>query len=86
MKSKIVSAKEFRKTIFQSLDDISENFTPYILTKNGEPKAIVMNIEEMEVLMETYEILADANLMKQIKAYQKNPKTVPWEKAKKQLA
>lgn len=85
MKSKIVSAKEFRRDIFNSLDDIAENFTPYILTKNGEPRAIVMNIEELEALMETYDVLADPELLAQIHAYQKKPVRLSWNKVKKDL-
>lgn len=85
MKSKIVSAKKFRNTIFQSLDDVAENLTSYILTKDGKPKAIVLSLDEMEALMETYDVLADAVLMKQIRAYRAKPARLDWEKVKRRL-
>lgn len=85
MRGRLISAKEFRKEIFKALDDVSENFTPYILTKSGEPKAIVMNIDELEALMETYDILADKELMRQIKAYKAKPVRLPWDKVKNTL-
>lgn len=87
MKHHIVSAKEFRKNIFQALDDIADNLTPYILTKNGEPKAIVMSLVELESLMETYDILQDPELMRQIRAHRhgKKRKYIDWEDLKREL-
>lgn len=87
MKPHILSAKEFRKNIFQALDDIEANLTPYILTKNGEPKAIVMSIVELEALMETHDVLKDPALMKQIRAYQrkKSQPLLDWQRVKAEL-
>lgn len=87
MRSHILSAKEFRKNIFKALDDIEENLTPYILTKKGEPKAVVMSLVELEALMETYDVLNDPDLMNQIKHYKKNKRKnlLDWEKVKKTL-
>lgn len=87
MKRQIMSAKDFRKNIFKALDDIAENLTPYILTKNGEPVAMVMNIEEIEALAETYDVLADEQLMKQINYYKKHKrqKLSSWNKVKREL-
>lgn len=87
MKRHIVSAKEFRKNIFQALDDIETNCTPYILTKNGEPKAIVMSLVELEALMETHDVLRDPALMRQIRAYQrgKSGKLLDWADVKREL-
>lgn len=88
MKGYIMSAKEFRANLFKALDDIEDNLTPYILTKNGEPKVIIMSIDEMEALMETYDVLADRELMGQIRAYKKNKgkNLIPWEKMKLELS
>lgn len=87
MKSRILSIKEFRQNIFKALDDVDENLTQYVLTKNGKPKAIVMNLDEMEALMETYDILADRELMKQINAYRKTKRKrlIDWNKVKANL-
>lgn len=82
-----MSAKDFRKNLFKTLDDISDNLTPYIITKNGEPKAIIMSIDEVESLAETYDVLFDKDLMKQIHDYKmhKRQKMVDWNKLKDTL-
>lgn len=86
MKARILSAKEFRTNIFKALDDIADNLTSYVLTKNGEPKAIVMSLDELEALMETYDVLQDPELMAQIRAYQRgNQKLIAWDAVKDDL-
>lgn len=85
MKYKFLSAKEFRQTIFQSLDDVAQNLTTYVLTKNGDPQAIVLSITELEALCETNDVLSDPALMKQIRAYRRGGKTVPWTAVKAKL-
>lgn len=87
MRSHVVSAKDFRKNIFKALDDIETSLTPYILTKNGVPKAVIMSIVELEALMETHDVLNDPQLMKQIRHYQKDKTRglLAWEQVKKDL-
>ncbi len=86
MKARILSAKEFRSNIFKALDDIADNLASYVLTKNGEPKAIVMSLDELEALMETYDVLQDPELMAQIEAYQQGKqKLLAWDTVKDEL-
>lgn len=87
MKTHFLSTKEFRKNIFQALNDIEKNLTPYILTKHGKPKVIVMSLVEFEALMETYDVLNDPDLMQQIRSYKKSKKKglIDWKEFKKEL-
>ncbi|MFH1863830.1 MAG: type II toxin-antitoxin system Phd/YefM family antitoxin [bacterium] len=60
----------------------------YIITVNGSPAAVLMSANEYESWKETNEILADSQLVKEIKLAEKqmkNGKGIPWEKVKKEL-
>lgn len=60
----------------------------YIITVNGSPAAVLMSANEYESWKETNEILADSQLVREIKLAEKqmkNGKGIPWEKVKKDL-
>jgi antitoxin YefM len=44
-----------------------------VITKNGEPTAILLSIDEYESMTETIEIMSDPDLYAEILAFQKNP-------------
>lgn len=60
----------------------------YIITVNGEPKAVLMSAQEYESWKETTEIMADPELMKAIKEGEEDIKKgnfITLEELKKEL-
>jgi antitoxin YefM len=48
------------------IDEISKTHTSYQITRGGVPEGVLMSSEEYESMLETLEILADPDLMRQI--------------------
>ena len=48
---KVINATEAKKALLQLLDKCSE--TPFLITKNSKPVAVLLGAEEYEKLMET---------------------------------
>ena len=46
---------------------VEEREEEVVVTKNGRPAAIIVNIREYERLMETLDVLSDPELMRQIR-------------------
>jgi len=51
--------------MMRNIDDTDDTIA---ITKNGIPKAVVMSMEQYEAMRETMTILADKDVMKQIRA------------------
>ena len=51
--------------MMRNIDDTDNTIA---ITKNGIPKAVVMSMEQYEAMRETMTILADEDVMKQIRA------------------
>ena len=51
--------------MMRNIDDTDDTIA---ITKNGTPKAVVMSMEQYEAMRETMTILADEDMMKQIRA------------------
>ena len=51
--------------MMRNIDDTDDIIA---ITKNGIPKAVVMSMEQYEAMRETMTILADEDMMKQIRA------------------
>ncbi len=51
--------------MMRNIDDTDDTIA---ITKNGIPKAVVMSMEQYEAMRETMTILADEDVMKQIRA------------------
>ncbi|MBI4029039.1 MAG: type II toxin-antitoxin system Phd/YefM family antitoxin [Candidatus Blackburnbacteria bacterium] len=59
----------------------------YTITVNGEPKAVLLSVDEYESLKETLEILSSSKLMRDIReaeAQVKRGDVVDWEDFKKE--
>jgi antitoxin YefM len=63
----IISVRTLRPRLSRVLDDVAGKFDRYIVTKRGQPQAILMSIAEYESLIETVEIESDAALMHRLK-------------------
>lgn len=60
----------------------------YVITVNGEPKAVLMSVHELESLKETLEIISNPKLMKNLREADNDVEKknyIPWEDAKKEL-
>lgn len=60
----ITKAKAQLLDLLRNIDDTDDLVA---ITKNGIPKAVVMSMEQYEAMRETMSILADEDLMKQIR-------------------
>ena len=61
----ISSAKTRLLELLRQIEESRENV---VLTKNGLPKAVLLSYEDFAGLLETIEILADAKMLRGIKA------------------
>lgn len=48
------------------IDEISKTHTAFQITRGGVPEGVLLSADEYESLVETLEILADPEIMKQI--------------------
>lgn len=86
-----LSISEARKKIFQIADEVQKPSVYYTLTQNGRPKVVIMSAEEFESWQETMEIMADPELVAEIKQTEKDfeegrmENFISWEEAKKEL-
>lgn len=83
-----ISVRELRPKLADVLKSIHDRFDRYIITKRGQPEAVMMSIEDYESILETMEIQSDKSLMRRIKKAEKElraGKGISLEKAKKEL-
>ena len=57
--TKIVPVRQFRAELASLLDDVTAHGEHVVVTRNGSPEAVLLNIDEYESLEETAEILSD---------------------------
>ena len=75
MKTKTtLSATDARKRFFDLIDKVEKTSTPFTITVNGEPKAVLMNAEDFDSWEETLEIMSDPELVKGIEESEKEIK------------
>lgn len=70
-------------------DKLSENHETVTVTRHGKPVLAILPWEEYEALVETLEVMADADLMASLRRgiqQAKRGKLIPWEQAKRKLA
>lgn len=86
-----ISLSEARKKIFTIADEVQKADTYYVLTENGKAKMVMMSADEFASWLETMEIMADPDLVQEIKQAEKKiaagkmGEFVSWEKVKKDL-
>ena len=54
--------------LFELLRQVEEEHENIVITKNGLPKAVLLNYEEFSGLLETIDILADRQAVRAIRA------------------
>jgi len=55
-KKNVLSLTEARRRIFRLADEVQKPATYYTLTDKGQPKAVLMSVDEFESLIETIEV------------------------------
>jgi len=86
--AKILPFTEARTHLTELLDEIERVHEHVVITRNGRPSAVVMAQAEYESLIETLEILGDAELMADLAASDKDVaagRVIPWGKVKREL-
>ena len=73
MYMKYFSMAEARSKFAKLLDLSTKSEEPIVITRNGEPSAVLLNIDEYESMTETLEIMSDPVLYAEIMEYNQNP-------------
>jgi len=63
-----------RKTFLDLIEKVDCTFARYVITKKGEPKALLMSYEEFEGWLETLDILTDPEWVKALEKAKKEAK------------
>jgi antitoxin YefM len=58
-----VPSTELRETLSDVLDDVEATGSEYVITRHGRPIAVVLSHDEYESMIETLNILSDAETM-----------------------
>lgn len=66
MSEKTLSVSEARRKFLELIRDSDAAFDRWVLTKNGRPKAVLLNYEDYEALIETVDILGDPSLVREL--------------------
>ena len=62
--NRTISLKEARNRFSNIVDKVDRLSDRYVVTKNGEPKAVVMSAEEFESWVETLELMSNPKAVK----------------------
>ncbi len=57
---KVITASEAKKRLLELLDEVQR--VPFLVTRSGQPAAVILSAEEYEALMETVKFLAYPHL------------------------
>jgi prevent-host-death family protein len=68
MIEKRVPLASAKTRLLELLRQVEESHENVVLTKNGLPKAVLLNYEDFVGLLETVEVLADTKMLRGIKA------------------
>jgi len=64
--SSTLSASKARNNFYTILDEVSQKFKRFVITRRGNTQAVVMHLEEVEAWEETMEIMANNRLVRDI--------------------
>ena len=71
---KNISVRKFRSDLAHVLKDVTVRFDRYIISKRGQPEAVLMCVDDYEGWLETLEIMSDKDAMTDIRAAKKELK------------
>lgn len=64
--AKTLSLSEVKTRLPELVTGVQEREEEVVVTKNGRPAAILINVDEYARLKETLDVLSDSDLMKQV--------------------
>ncbi len=85
--ARYINLKDLRPKLSVVMDAVDRRMERYIVTKRGEPVAVVMSPEDYDSLIETLEVLSDKPLMKRLKRAEADVKAgrlAPLEKVRQE--
>ncbi len=82
---KFMTATEARKNFYAVINAAGKPGVSVAITHEGVPKVVVMSFEEFEGWQETMEIMADPQLMRDIREAMKEKETVPLEQLERSM-
>jgi len=68
---KSITTTEAKKRLLELIRDTDTSFERYLITRNGEPKAILMSVDDYEGWIETLELMNDPEAIGQIRKARK---------------
>lgn len=83
-----ITLKELRPDLPRVVDAIDKKWERYVVTKRGKPFVVMLSVEDYESLMETLDILADPNAVKDLKRGEEDlrkGRTHRWQEIKRRL-
>lgn len=86
--TKTLPITKIREDLPNIVDRANRLMEKYVITVNGETKAILMSLDEYESLQETLDILSEPGALKEIKRAEEeldNGRGQPWNEVKKEL-
>lgn len=66
MSTEVLTVSNLRNQLLHIIKDLEKTPDRYIITRKGEPRAILLNYKEFESLLATLEILSDPEMIKGI--------------------
>jgi len=66
MRHKIISVSKAKSKLLELVRNANEAGEAYLLTKDGEPIAALVPLEDYEALLETADVLSDPNTLKDL--------------------
>lgn len=64
---KNINATEAKKRLLEIIREADESFERYCITRNGEPKVVLMSIDDYEGWLETLEVMSSKEAVEEIK-------------------
>jgi len=64
--SNIITASDARSNFYELVEQSNKNFSNFVITHKGKPKAVMISYESFESWQETITVLSDKRLMNQI--------------------
>jgi prevent-host-death family protein len=72
---KILPVTKVKRELLDILKSMEEEYSTITMTRNGEPVGVMMTPDRYASLLETIEILSDKNILRALKASQKDFKS-----------
>ena len=69
--TKYISVRELRKNLANVIRDAKAHYERYVVSKHGEPEAVLMSMDDYEGWLETLEIMSDKEAMEDIRQAEK---------------